>query len=80
MKYGLFVKGIGGGQADFARGDFVFSVTEGYLIENGKITSPVRGATLMGNGPQVLKEIDMVGTDLAFDEGRGRCGKGQWPE
>jgi len=78
VKYGLFVKGIGGGQADFARGDFVFSVTEGYLIENGKITSPVRGATLMGNGPQVLKEIDMVGTDLALDEGRGRCGKGQW--
>jgi len=78
VKYGLFVKRIGGGQADFARGDFVFSVTEGYLIENGKITTPVRGATLMGNGPQVLKQIDMVATDFALDEGRGRCGKGQW--
>jgi TldD protein len=78
VEYGLFVKRIGGGQADFARGDFVFTVTEGYLVENGKITTPVRGATLMGNGPQVLKQIDMVGTDFALDEGRGRCGKGQW--
>jgi TldD protein len=78
VKRGFFAKQIGGGQADFARGDFVFTVTEGYLIEDGRITAPVRGATLMGNGPQVLKQIDMVGTDFALDAGRGRCGKGQW--
>jgi TldD protein len=78
VKRGFYAKQIGGGQADFAQGDFVFTVTEGYLIEDGRITAPVRGATLMGNGPQVLKQIDMVGTDFAFDSGRGRCGKGQW--
>jgi TldD protein len=78
VKRGLYVKQIGGGQADFARGDFVFTVTEGYLIEDSRLTAPVRGATLMGNGPKILKEIDMVGTDFALDLGRGRCGKGQW--
>jgi len=75
---GLYVKRLGGGQADIAKGDFVFTVTEGYLIKDGKLTAPVRGATLMGNGPQVLSEIDMVGIDFALDPGRGRCGKGQW--
>jgi TldD protein len=74
---GLFVKSLGGGQVEIARGDFVFSVTEGYLIENGEITAPVRGATLIGNGPQVLSEIDMIGTDLELDPGFGMCGKGQ---
>jgi TldD protein len=78
VKRGFYAKQIGGGQADFARGDFVFTVVEGYLIENGRITILVRGATLMGNGPQVLKQIDMIGTDFALDNGRGRCGKGQW--
>jgi TldD protein len=78
VKRGFYAKQIGGGQADFARGDFVFTVIEGYLIEDGRITAPVRGATLMGNGPQVLKQIDMVGNDFALDTGRGRCGKGQW--
>ena len=78
VQKGLYVKRLGGGQADIAKGDFVFSVTEGYLIEDGKLTAPVRGATLMGNGPKVLSEIDMVGTDFALDPGRGRCGKGQW--
>ena len=78
VQKGLYVKRLGGGQADIAKGDFVFSVTEGYLIEEGKLTAPVRGATLMGNGPKVLSEIDMVGTDFALDPGRGRCGKGQW--
>lgn len=77
VKEGIFVKRLGGGQADVAKGDFVFSVTEGYLIEDGKLTSPIRGATLIGNGPKVLKEIDMVGSDLALDRGRGTCGKGQ---
>jgi len=77
VEKGLYVKRLGGGQADIAKGDFVFSVTEGYLIENGKLTAPVRGATLMGNGPAVLREIDMVGTDFALDPGMGMCGKGQ---
>jgi TldD protein len=77
VENGLYVAKMGGGQADIAKGDFVFSVTEGYLIENGKITAPVRGATLVGNGPEVLTEIDMVGTDFALDAGMGTCGKGQ---
>jgi TldD protein len=70
---GLYVARMGGGQVDTASGDFVFKVSEAYLIENGKITEPVRGATLIGNGPAILKEIDMVGNDLGFDI--GTCGK-----
>ena len=77
VKKGLYVKRLGGGQANIAKGDFVFRVTEGYLIENGKLTTPVRGATITGNGPQVLSEIDRVGTDFALDPGIGMCGKGQ---
>jgi TldD protein len=77
VKKGLYVKRLGGGQADIAKGDFVFSVTEGYLIEDGKLTAPVRGATLTGNGPEVLSEIDMVGNDFALDPGMGMCGKFQ---
>ncbi|MBI5809573.1 MAG: TldD/PmbA family protein, partial [Deltaproteobacteria bacterium] len=70
---GLFVKRMGGGQVNTVNGDFVFEVTEGYLIENGKVGEPVRGATLTGNGPEVLMKIDMVGSDLGF--GIGTCGK-----
>ena len=70
---GLYVVRMGGGQVDTSSGDFVFKVNEAYLIENGKVTSPVRGATLIGNGPAVLKDIDMVGNDLGFDI--GTCGK-----
>lgn len=70
---GLFVKKMGGGQVNTVNGDFVFEVTEGYVIENGNIGEPVRGATLTGNGPEVLKNIDMVGSDLGF--GIGTCGK-----
>ena len=73
LEKGLFVKKMGGGQVNTVNGDFVFEVTEGYLIEKGKIGEPVRGATLTGNGPEVLKKIDMVGTDLGF--GIGTCGK-----
>jgi TldD protein len=76
-KKGLFVKHLGGGQVEIGRGDYVFSVTEGYLIEDGKLTAPVRGATLVGNGPDTLRQIDMIGTDLALDPGYGHCGKGQ---
>lgn len=78
VQKGLYVKRLGGGQADVTKGDFVFSVTEGYLIEDGKITAPVRGATLVGNGLKVLSEIDMVGSDMELDKGQGNCGKGQW--
>ncbi len=70
---GLFVKKMGGGQVNTVNGDFVFEVSEGYLLENGKIGEPVRGATLTGNGPEVLKDIDMVGNDLGFSI--GTCGK-----
>jgi TldD protein len=70
---GLFVKKMGGGQVNTVNGDFVFEAQEAYLIENGKVGEPVRGATLIGNGPKVLMDIDMVGTDLGF--GLGTCGK-----
>ena len=70
---GLFVKKMGGGQVNTVSGDFVFEVQEGYLIEKGTVTDPVRGATLTGNGPEVLKSIDMVGSDLGF--AIGTCGK-----
>ncbi|HBA88822.1 MAG TPA: peptidase C69 [Geobacter sp.] len=70
---GLFVRRMGGGQVNTVNGDFVFEVSEGYLIENGVVGEPVRGATLAGNGPEVLKNITMVGNDLGF--GIGTCGK-----
>lgn len=77
VKQGVFIKRMAGGQAELTRGDFVFSATEAYLIENGRLTAPLRGATVMGNGPKVLMEIDMLGNDLALDPGQGMCGKGQ---
>jgi TldD protein len=70
---GLFVRKMGGGQVNTVNGDFVFEVSEGYLIENGRIGEPVRGATLVGNGPAVLMSIDLVGSDLGFSI--GTCGK-----
>ena len=70
---GMYVKRMGGGQVDTSSGDFVFKVNEGYRIEKGRITDPVRGATLIGNGPEILHQIDMVGDDLGFDI--GTCGK-----
>jgi TldD protein len=73
VEKGLFVKKMGGGQVNTVNGDFIFEVNEGYLIEKGSIGEPVRGATLIGNGPHVLKDIDMVGNDLGF--GIGTCGK-----
>jgi TldD protein len=73
LEKGLFVKKMGGGQVNTVNGDFVFEVTEGYMIDKGKVGEPVRGATLTGNGPEVLKSIDMVGTDLGF--AIGTCGK-----
>ena len=72
---GLYAAYFGGGQVDITSGKFVFSASEAYLIEGGKITQPVKGATLIGNGPDVLKRISMVGNDLQLDEGIGTCGK-----
>jgi TldD protein len=73
VEKGLFVKKMGGGQVNTVNGDFVFEVSEGYLIEKGNVAEPIRGAILTGNGPQILKEIDKVGDDLGF--GIGTCGK-----
>ncbi|MCX7794454.1 MAG: TldD/PmbA family protein [Thermodesulfovibrionales bacterium] len=73
VEKGIFVKKMGGGQVNTVTGDFVFEVQEGYLIEKGRISEPVRGATLQGNGPEVLKAIDMLGNDLGFSI--GTCGK-----
>ncbi len=72
---GLYCTTFGGGQVDITSGNFVFSATESYLIENGKLTRPVRGASLIGNGPEALKHVSMVGRDLQLDEGVGVCGK-----
>jgi len=72
---GLYCRNFGGGQVDITSGKFVFSASEAYLIENGKITTPVRGATLIGNGPDVLTRVSMVGNDLKLDDGVGTCGK-----
>jgi TldD protein len=72
---GLYCANFGGGQVDITSGNFVFSASESYLIEDGKITAPVRGATLIGNGPEALKYVSMVGNDLKLDEGIGVCGK-----
>src|SRR5688572_727961 len=75
VKRGLYAVNFGGGQVDITSGKFVFSASEAYLIENGKVTAPVKGATLVGNGPDVLTRVSMVGNDLMLDEGIGSCGK-----
>jgi TldD protein len=72
---GIYCATFGGGQVDITSGNFVFQATESYLIENGKLTRPVKGATLIGNGPEALKYVSMVGNDLKLDEGVGTCGK-----
>jgi TldD protein len=75
VENGLYAVSFGGGQVDITSGKFVFSMSEAYLIENGEITTPVKGATLIGDGPEVLKRVSMVGNDLALDKGIGTCGK-----
>jgi TldD protein len=75
VEKGLYAVNFGGGQVDITNGKFVFSASEAYLIENGKVTRPVKGATLIGNGPDVLTRVTMVGNDLALDSGVGTCGK-----
>lgn len=75
VKNGLYAVNFGGGQVDITSGKFVFSASEAYLIEDGKVTRPVKGATLIGNGPDVLTRVSMIGNDMAFDPGVGTCGK-----
>jgi TldD protein len=75
VERGIYCANLGGGQVDITSGKFVFSTSEAYLIENGKITTPVKGATLIGNGPEAMSRVSMVGNDLALDSGVGTCGK-----
>lgn len=75
VKKGIYAPNFGGGQVDITSGKFVFSTSEAYLIEDGKVTAPVKGATLIGNGPDVLTKVSMVGNDLSLDKGVGICGK-----
>ncbi len=75
VKRGLYAVNFGGGQVDITSGKFVFSASEAYLIEDGKITSPVKGATLIGNGPDALTKVEMIGNDPELDPGVGTCGK-----
>ena len=79
LKHGIWATGFGGGQVDITNGKFVFSCTEAYLVKNGKIGAPIKGATLIGDGATALKQIRGLGNDMAMDPGMGNCGKqGQW--
>jgi len=75
VKHGIYAPNFGGGQVDITSGKFVFSASEAYLIEDGRITAPLKGATLIGNGPDAMQQVSMVGNDLALDAGVGVCGK-----
>ncbi|MFT7681148.1 MAG: TldD protein, partial [Moritella dasanensis] len=75
VKKGIYAPNFGGGQVDITSGKFVFSASEAYLIEDGKITTPIKGATLIGNGHDAMQDISMVGNDLELDKGVGICGK-----
>ncbi len=79
VKKGIYAVSFGGGQVDITSGKFVFGCTEAYLIENGKIGAPIKGAMLIGNGPDAMKRVTMIGNDMKLDTGIGNCGKaGQW--
>ena len=75
IKRGLYATNFGGGQVDITSGKFVFSASEAFWVENGKILFPVKGATIVGSGPESLKKVTMIGNDLALDSGVGVCGK-----
>ena len=75
VKKGIYAVNFGGGQVDITNGKFVFSMSEAYMIENGKVTYPVKGATLIGSGPEAMKKGVMIGNDLKLDPGVGMCGK-----
>ena len=76
VKKGIYAKSFTGGNVDITKGDFTFSCSEAYLIEDGKVTAPIKGATLVGNGPDVMTKVTMVGNDLKFTDGGWTCGKG----
>jgi TldD protein len=79
VKDGIYAVGFGGGQVDITSGKFVFSCTEAYRVKDGKVGAPVKGATLIGDGPTSLRHIRAIGNDMALDPGIGNCGKaGQW--
>jgi TldD protein len=73
---GIYAKSFGGGQVDITSGKFVFSCTEAYRIENGRLGAPIKGATLIGSGPEAMQRVVAIGNDLELDEGIGICGKG----
>ncbi|RLB46092.1 MAG: metalloprotease TldD, partial [Deltaproteobacteria bacterium] len=75
VKYGVYARKFGGGQVDISNGDFVFSLTEGYLIEDGKLTAPLKGVNLIGSGPDVMRKVDMLGNDMETSDGNWTCGK-----
>jgi TldD protein len=75
VKRGVYAKKFGGGQVDIANGDFVFSLTESYLVEDGKVTAPLKGVNLIGNGPEVLRKVTMLGNDVGVSDGIWTCGK-----
>jgi TldD protein len=75
VKDGIYAVQFGGGQVDITSGKFVFSCTEAYRIENGKLAAPIKGATLIGNGPDAMTRVSMIGTDMKLDTGIGTCGK-----
>jgi TldD protein len=75
VKKGIYAKRFGGGQVDISNGDFVFSLTESYLIEDGKLTAPLKDVNLIGNGPEVLDKVSMLGTDVEVSDGIWTCGK-----
>ena len=75
VEKGIYAANFSGGQVDITSGKFVFSASEAYLIENGKITTPIKGATLIGNGPDTMNQVSMVGNNLQLDSGVGTCGK-----
>ena len=75
VKRGVYARKFGGGQVDITNGDFVFSLTEGYLIEDGRITAPLKGVNLIGNGPDVMRKVTMLGNDMGVSDGIWTCGK-----
>ena len=75
VKRGVYAKRFRGGQVNISNGDFVFSLTESYLIEDGKLTAPLKGVNLIGNGPDVLRKVDMLGNDFELSDGIWTCGK-----
>jgi TldD protein len=79
LKDGIYAVGFGGGQVDITNGKFVFSCTEAYRVENGKVGAPVKGATLIGDGTSAMQKVRALGNDMQLDPGMGNCGKaGQW--